>query len=55
LNTGIEKILNDGAGRLLGRASDNRSLSRELLLPRITSAVEKYLLKDDPDTNLKIH
>jgi RNA polymerase sigma-70 factor (ECF subfamily) len=50
LNTGIQKILYDGAGRLLERASDNRSLSRELLLPRITSAVEKYLLKDDPDT-----
>src|SRR5215207_8232579 len=46
----LEKLLNDGTARLLARASDSRSLSRELLLPRITAAVEKYLLKDDPDT-----
>lgn len=50
MNTGIAQIVNDGAGRLLARASDNRSLGRELLLPRITGAVEKYLLKDDPGT-----
>jgi RNA polymerase sigma-70 factor, ECF subfamily len=48
--TGIEKVLNDGAGRLIARAGDNRSLTRELLLPRIMAAVEKYLLKDDPNT-----
>src|SRR5689334_20401278 len=48
--SGTEKILNDGAGRLLARASDGRSLGRELLLPRITAAVEKYLLKDNPKT-----
>jgi len=46
----IDKLLNDGAARLLARASDNRSLSRELLLPRLTAGVEKYLLKDDPNT-----
>ena len=50
MNTGIEKLLNDGAARLLARANDNRSLGRELLAPRITAAVEKYLLKDNPDT-----
>ena len=50
MNTGIEKILNDGAGRLLTRANDGRSLGRESLVPRITAAVEKYLLKDDPNT-----
>ncbi len=50
MNTGIEKVLNESAERLLGRASDNRSLSREVVLPRLTAAVEKYLLKDDPDT-----
>lgn len=49
LNTGIDKILSDGAGRLLARSSDNRSLSREVLMPRITAAVEKYLLKDNQD------
>ena len=50
VNTGVEKILNEGAARLVGRASDSRSLTREALVPRITAAVEKYLLKDDPDT-----
>jgi RNA polymerase sigma-70 factor (ECF subfamily) len=48
--SGIEKILNDGVARLLARAGDSRSLGRELLLPRITAAVEKYLLKDNPGT-----
>jgi len=46
----IQSLLNDGAGRLLARASDNRSLDREFLVPRISAAVQKYLLKDDPDT-----
>lgn len=46
----LQRLLNEGAARLLGRASDSRSLGRELLLPRITAAVEKYLLKDDPNT-----
>src|SRR6185295_11166364 len=46
----IQSLLNQGAGRLLARASDNRSLSRELLVPRISAAVQKYLLKDDADT-----
>ena len=45
----IQSLLNEGAGRLLGRANDTRSLSREFLVPRITAAVQKYLLKDEPD------
>jgi len=44
----IQKTLSDGAQRLLARASDNRSLARELLVPRISAAVEKYLLRDNP-------
>jgi RNA polymerase sigma-70 factor (ECF subfamily) len=44
----IQKVLNDGAQRLLARASDNRSLTRESLAPRISAAVDKYLLRDDP-------
>lgn len=47
----IQSLLNEGAGRLLGRASDSRSLSREALVPRISAAVQKYLLKDDPSTS----
>lgn len=46
----IEKLLNEGAGRLLKRASDSRSLNRDSLVPRISAAVEKYLLRNDPDT-----
>jgi RNA polymerase sigma-70 factor (ECF subfamily) len=42
-------MLNDGAGRLLARAGDNHSLSRDLLVTRIGAAVEKYLLRDDPN------
>ena len=47
----IQSLLNDGAGRLLARASDNRSLTREFVAPRISAAVQKYLLKDDPNTS----
>jgi RNA polymerase sigma-70 factor (ECF subfamily) len=44
----IQKVLNDGAQRLLARASDNRSLAGESLALRISAAVDKYLLRDDP-------
>jgi len=44
----IQKVLNDGAQRLLARASDSRSLTRDSLAPRISAAVDKYLLRDDP-------
>ena len=44
----IQKVLNDGAQRLLARASDSRSLACEHLAPRISTAVDKYLLRDDP-------
>ena len=47
----IQSLLNEGAGRLLARASDTRSLSREFLVARISAAVQKYLLKDEPDTS----
>ena len=47
----IETLLNEGADRLLARAEDSRSLSRELLVTRIGAAVLKYLLRHDPDTS----
>ncbi len=50
INKHIEKILAEGAGRVLARAADCRSLSAEDLVPRIGAAVEKYLLKNNPDT-----
>jgi hypothetical protein len=49
----IQKMAADGAKRLLARASDNRSLKPEQLSPRIVSAIQKYLLRDEPSTPLK--
>ena len=46
----IEKLLNEGATRLLKRASDSRSLTAQALVPRISAAVEKYLLRNDAVT-----
>jgi len=46
----IERLLNEGAARLLKRAIDSRSLPRESLVSRISAAVEKYLLRNDPNT-----
>ena len=43
-----EKIFLDGAGRLLARAADDRSLTTSQLAGRVGAAVEKYLLRDDP-------
>ena len=47
----IQTLLNDAAGRLIARASDGRSLKREHLVPRVSAAVEKYLLRHDPNTS----
>ena len=46
----IQMLLTEGAARLLARASDSRSLAQESLVPRISAAVEKYLIRDDPNT-----
>ena len=46
----IDRLVNDGAGRLLARAADGRSLNVDVLVPRVRAAVEKYLLRDDPAT-----
>lgn len=43
-----ETIFRDGAGRLLARAGDDRSLTATQLAERVGAAVEKYLLRDDP-------
>ena len=44
----LENIYTAGAGRLLARATDDRKLTSANLVPRIRSAVDKYLLRDDP-------
>jgi RNA polymerase sigma-70 factor (ECF subfamily) len=46
----IEKLVEEGATRLLARAGDCHSLNAEMLLPRIAAAVEKYLLRFDENT-----
>lgn len=43
----IEKVLVDGASRLLARATDSHALTSEIMLPRIRAAVLKYILQDD--------
>ena len=49
-NQQIEQLAKQGAGRLIARAADSRSLSADALAARVASAVEKYLLRDDPNT-----
>jgi RNA polymerase sigma-70 factor (ECF subfamily) len=47
----LEQLLAQGTQRLLARAAESRALKPEVLTPRIASAVEKYLLRDDPNVN----
>ena len=44
----VEKLIVEGAKRLLGRAADSRSLDTAALAGRLRSALQKYLLKDEP-------
>jgi RNA polymerase sigma-70 factor (ECF subfamily) len=46
----IEQLVKQGAARLLARAADGRSLGVETLAPRVAAAVQKYLLRDEPNT-----
>lgn len=50
-NAQIEEIVNRGTARLLARATDSRSLERELLAPRVRAALEKYLLSADANAS----
>ena len=49
-NRKLEQLVKQGAGRLIARAADSRSLDVDALAPRVAAAVEKYLLRDDPNT-----
>ena len=49
----IEKLVAEGARRLLARARDRYSLDTEALAPRVRASLEKYLLRDAPDANAK--
>lgn len=44
----IETLFAAGAGRLLRRAADNHGLTAETIIPRVKSAVDKYILRDEP-------
>lgn len=46
----ITKLACEGAARLIARAADSRSLTADVLSPRVSAAVEKYLLRDEPNT-----
>ncbi len=50
----IESLFAEGAGRLLARAADNHSLTGENLIPRIRAAVDKYVLRDDPQAATEV-
>lgn len=45
----IENLVAEGAARLLARASDARSLKAEDLTTRVRAALDKYLLRDEPE------
>ena len=51
--TDIEKALRDSAQRLLARATDSYSVTAESLVPRVTAAVEKYLLRHNPEASVR--
>ena len=44
----IEKLVTQGAERLLARATDHYSLAVEVVVPRVKASLEKYLLRDAP-------
>jgi RNA polymerase sigma-70 factor (ECF subfamily) len=45
----IERLTQEGARRLLARASERRSLKIETLQPRVRRTIEKYLLRGDDE------
>lgn len=50
----IEQVITEGASRLLARATDNHSLTGEILAPRIRTSVGKYVLRDEPEAPLDV-
>jgi RNA polymerase sigma-70 factor (ECF subfamily) len=49
----LEKLFAEGSRHLLARAADRHSLTNEELIPRIRAAVSKYVLRDEPQAELK--
>jgi len=50
-NTQVQKLVSEGAARLLARAADARSLGVEVLAPRVRSALDKYLLSNSENAS----
>lgn len=44
-------MIDESVSRLLARATDSRRLSAEIVFPRISATLEKYLLKDTPNAS----
>jgi len=51
--TDVEQLVRDGAGRLLARAGEVRSLDAAAVAPRVRATVEKYLLRHSPQAGAK--
>ena len=52
-NSQVETVVASGVARLLARASDSYGVDNAVLALRVGVAVEKYLLRDDPDVDDK--
>jgi len=50
----IENLFVEGAGRLLGRATENYGLTVEALISRVKSAADKYILRDEPHATAEV-
>jgi RNA polymerase sigma-70 factor, ECF subfamily len=50
----IDKLIREGARRLLSRAAEQRSLTVESVTPRIRAVVQKYLLKADENASAEV-
>jgi RNA polymerase sigma-70 factor (ECF subfamily) len=46
-NAQTQKLVSEGAARLLARATDARTLNIDALIPRVRAALDKYLLSND--------
>ena len=50
-NIQVQKLVSDGAARLLARAANARALGVEVLAPRVRSALDKYLLSNSENAS----
>jgi RNA polymerase sigma-70 factor (ECF subfamily) len=50
-NAQTQRLVNEGAARLLARAADARALDVEALAPRVRAALDKYLLAHDANAS----